>query len=44
MESDENMNVLLSYIFELLWKLCEAIYYKMSTTTSQSIKSKECNL
>ena len=35
MESDENMGVLLSYAIELLWKLCEVIYYKMSTTTSQ---------
>ena len=47
MELDENMRVLLSYDFELLWKLCEVIYYKMGITTSQkikSIKSKECNL
>ena len=32
MESDENMGLLLSYAIELLWKLCEVIYYKMSTT------------
>ena len=35
MESIENMGILLSYAFELLWKLCEVIYYKMSTTKSQ---------
>ena len=35
MESDENMDVLLSYAFELFWKLCEVVYYKMSTTTSR---------
>ena len=37
MELDENMRVLLSYDFELLWKLCEVIYYKMGITTSQKI-------
>ena len=35
MESIENMGILLSYAFELLWKLCEVIYYKMSTTKGQ---------
>ena len=40
MELDEHMDALLSFNFEFLLKLCNVIYYKMSTTTSQKINRK----